>query len=94
MSLPRSPAWDETLMILPLFCAFMCGATAWQQKIVLIRLTSRMNRASASGIIEAKPRSKGVSAPPALLTRMSIRPSSRTICSTMASTWSFRVTSA
>ncbi len=53
-----------------------------------------MNRTSASGMVEAKPRSKGVSAPPALFTRMSIRPSSRTICPTMASTWSFLVTSA
>ena len=38
----------------PHFCSFMAGATAWQQKIVPIRLRSRVRRRSSSDAREAK----------------------------------------
>ena len=49
-----------------------CGAAARQQFTVESRLISTMRRVSSSDVVVGELRSKGVNAPPALLTRMSM----------------------
>jgi hypothetical protein len=63
----------KTLTITPPW-RFIVGTAAWQQNCVLKELTSNGNRVSVSVVPGARPRSTGVMAPPALLTRMSSLP--------------------
>src|SRR5450755_995665 len=78
------------LMILPPPTAFMAGYTACEHKNALVRLVlitlSHSASSSACGALRILM--------PALLTRMSIRPSSRNVRSTMAVTAALSVTSA
>jgi hypothetical protein len=64
------PDCDEMLTMTPPPWRFISGATAWQQCSVLMKFTSIRRRVSSSGVTEAWLRSAGVSAPPALLTRI------------------------
>ena len=89
----RSPAWEPTVTILPRRRAFITGATAWQARMVPVRLMSSMRLKSAMAISLARefPRT---SAPPALQTRMSTVPRVETISCTMPLTCVSSVTSA
>src|SRR5216683_7121114 len=80
---------EEMFTILPLCCRFMTGVTAWQKRNVPSRLKAmrRCHSAKLSSSTLAPARGMMV-LPPTALTRMSMRPSSRTTLSTTPPTWS------
>src|SRR6266540_1731101 len=88
----RSPNPDVTLMILPLPRSSMCGITAREQYIAPVRFVSIPTR-HCSSVIASRVFPNPSVAPPALFTRMSIRPNSASDRSTIRCTESESATS-
>src|SRR5437867_10395114 len=88
----RSPNPDVTLMIFPLPRSSICGITAREQYIAPVRFVAMPTRHCSSVIASSELPNPSV-APPALFTRISIRPNSPSDASTIALTDSESVTS-
>ena len=84
--MPR-PAIEARLTIFPEFCRFITGTTAWVNRNVPSRL-KRMTRCQSSSECSSTVADgfAMIVLPPTALTRMSIRPNSRTTPATTAST--------
>ena len=78
--LPTLPAIDARFTITPRFCAIIVGSTAWVAKNTLLALMFII--ASQCSSVTSSVAAAGYF--PALFTRMSIRPNSARVCSTMA----------
>src|SRR5438132_3914813 len=88
----RGPNPDVTLMIFPPPPSSMCGMTAREQYIAPPRFVAMPTRHCSSVIASSELPNPSV-APPALFTRISIRPNSPNVASTIARTDSESVTS-
>src|SRR5205807_1119171 len=86
---PPSPATEAMLMILPPPCAIMTFPAACEHKKAPVRFTSSTRRQSSTAMVATG----ATQARPALFTRMSMRPSSAFVRSTIARTSSGLVTS-